>query len=71
VGLAEEGDMADRLEVILGEREVDAFVDCVGFEAHACGSNHGKEAPACQSALSVTCTRSPPSGDCSNASAPP
>jgi glutathione-independent formaldehyde dehydrogenase len=46
VGLAEEGDMADRPEVILGEREVDAFVDCVGFEAHACGCNHGKEAPA-------------------------
>lgn len=46
IDLTEEGDMADKLEVILGEREVDAFVDCVGFEAHACGCNHGKEAPA-------------------------
>lgn len=46
IDLTEEGDMADKLEVILGEREVDAFVDCVGFEAHACGCNHGQEAPA-------------------------
>lgn len=46
IDLREEGDMADKLEVILGEREVDAFVDCVGFEAHACGCNHGAEAPA-------------------------
>ncbi len=44
--LTQEGDMADRLEAILGEREVDCFVDCVGFEAHACGCNHGQEAPA-------------------------
>lgn len=46
IDLTEEGDMADKLEAILGEREVDAFVDCVGFEAHACGCNHHKEAPA-------------------------
>ncbi|MBV1790425.1 formaldehyde dehydrogenase, glutathione-independent [Marinobacterium sp. D7] len=46
IDLTQEGDMADKLEAILGEREVDAFVDCVGFEAHACGCNHGKEAPA-------------------------
>lgn len=46
IDLTEEGDMADKLEAILGEREVDAFVDCVGFEAHACGCNHQKEAPA-------------------------
>ncbi|WP_432695881.1 formaldehyde dehydrogenase, glutathione-independent [Marinobacterium sp. YM272] len=46
IDLTEDGDMADKLEAILGEREVDAFVDCVGFEAHACGCNHGKEAPA-------------------------
>ncbi|WP_104203052.1 formaldehyde dehydrogenase, glutathione-independent [Billgrantia saliphila] len=44
--LTQEGDMADKLEAILGEREVDCFVDCVGFEAHACGCNHAKEAPA-------------------------
>jgi len=46
IDLREDGDMADKLEVILGEREVDAFVDCVGFEAHGCGCNHAKEAPA-------------------------
>ena len=48
--------MEDKLEVILGEREVDAFVDCVGFEAHACGCDHGKEAPASvlNSAMQIT-----------------
>ncbi len=46
IDLTQDGDMADRLEAILGEREVDCFVDCVGFEAHACGCNHGQEAPA-------------------------
>ncbi|MBS98324.1 MAG: formaldehyde dehydrogenase, glutathione-independent [Oceanospirillaceae bacterium] len=56
IDLTEEGDMADKLEAILGEREVDAFVDCVGFEAHACGCNHHKEAPATvlNSAMQVT-----------------
>ena len=54
--LTQDGDMADRIEAILGEREVDAFVDCVGFEAHACGCNHGQEAPAAvlNSAMSLT-----------------
>ncbi|KFC51687.1 aldehyde dismutase [Halomonas sp. SUBG004] len=54
--LTQDGDMADKIEAILGEREVDAFVDCVGFEAHACGFNHGKEAPATvlNSAMSLT-----------------
>lgn len=46
IDLAQDADMGDMLEAILGEREVDAFVDCVGFEAHACGCNHEKEAPA-------------------------
>ncbi|MCK2184866.1 formaldehyde dehydrogenase, glutathione-independent [Halomonas getboli] len=56
IDLTEDGDMADKIEVILGEREVDAFVDCVGFEAHACGCNHGQEAPAAvlNSAMSLT-----------------
>jgi len=44
--LTQDGDMGDKLEAILGEREVDCFVDCVGFEAHACGCNHAQEAPA-------------------------
>lgn len=56
IDLTQDGDMADKLEEILGEREVDAFVDCVGFEAHACGCNHAKEAPATvlNSAMSLT-----------------
>lgn len=56
IDLRQDGDMEDKLEAILGEREVDAFVDCVGFEAHGCGCNHGKEAPATvlNSAMSIT-----------------
>ncbi|MEH6580014.1 MAG: formaldehyde dehydrogenase, glutathione-independent [Amphritea sp.] len=56
IDLREDGDMEDKLEAILGEREVDAFVDCVGFEAHACGCNHGKESPATvlNSAMQIT-----------------
>ncbi|MBX2858752.1 MAG: formaldehyde dehydrogenase, glutathione-independent [Cellvibrionaceae bacterium] len=46
IDLSQDGDMADKIEAIIGEREVDAFVDCVGFEAHACGCNHQQEAPA-------------------------
>lgn len=46
IDLTQEGDMADKIERIIGDREVDAFVDCVGFEAHACGHNHHKESPA-------------------------
>ena len=48
--------MEDQLEAILGEREVDCFVDCVGFEAHGCGCNHSHEAPATvlNSAMQVT-----------------
>lgn len=56
IDLRQEGDMEDKIEAIIGEREVDAFVDCVGFEAHGCGCNAGKEAPATvlNSAMQVT-----------------
>lgn len=56
IDLRKDMPMEDQLEAILGEREVDCFVDCVGFEAHACGHNHGKEAPATvlNSAMSIT-----------------
>ena len=57
IDLTQDGDMEDKIEVILGEREVDAFVDCVGFEAHACGCNHGKEAPAAVLNSAMTLTR--------------
>jgi glutathione-independent formaldehyde dehydrogenase len=46
IDLREDGDMADKIEAIIGEPEVDAFVDCVGFEAHGCGCDHGQEQPA-------------------------
>ncbi|EPJ43111.1 MAG: glutathione-independent formaldehyde dehydrogenase [Osedax symbiont Rs2] len=56
IDLREDGSIEDKLEVILGEREVDAFVDCVGFEAHGCGCNHNTEAPATvlNSAMQIT-----------------
>ncbi len=56
IDLREEGSMEDKIEQILGEREVDAFVDCVGFEAHGCGCDHGKEQPAAvlNSAMALT-----------------
>ncbi|MBB3061992.1 formaldehyde dehydrogenase, glutathione-independent [Microbulbifer rhizosphaerae] len=44
--LREDGDLAERIEQILGEPEVDAFVDCVGFEARCHGCNHHEEQPA-------------------------
>ncbi|MBA3685385.1 MAG: formaldehyde dehydrogenase, glutathione-independent [Planctomycetes bacterium] len=40
------GSIADQIEQILGEPEVDAAVDCVGFEARGCGHDHSKEVPA-------------------------
>ncbi len=40
------GSIADQIENILGEPEVDAAVDCVGFEARGCGHDHSKEVPA-------------------------
>jgi glutathione-independent formaldehyde dehydrogenase len=46
IDLRQDSPMEDQIEQILGEREVDAFVDCVGFEAHGCGCDHGKEQPA-------------------------
>src|SRR5436190_17124695 len=40
------GDIPDQLEQILGEPEVDAAVDCVGFEARGHGADAEHEAPA-------------------------
>jgi glutathione-independent formaldehyde dehydrogenase len=37
VNTAEETPVADQIEAILGQREVDAGVDCVGLEAHGYG----------------------------------
>lgn len=40
------GTLADQVEQILGIREVDCAVDCVGFEAHGHGANASQEMPA-------------------------
>ena len=56
IDLRQEGSIEDKVEAILGEREVDCFVDCVGFEAHGCGCDHGRRAPATvlNSAMALT-----------------
>ncbi|BES71395.1 formaldehyde dehydrogenase, glutathione-independent [Marinobacter nanhaiticus D15-8W] len=46
VDLKQDAPLPELLESILGEPEVDCFVDCVGFEAHACGHDHHNEQPA-------------------------
>ena len=45
VDLSQDATLADQIEQILGEPEVDAAVDCVGFEARGHGHGAG-EAPA-------------------------
>lgn len=56
IDLKQDADLPEQLEQILGEPEVDCFVDCVGFEAHACGHHHHEEKPATvlNSAMQVT-----------------
>jgi glutathione-independent formaldehyde dehydrogenase len=46
IDLRQDATVPDMLEEILGIPEVDAGVDCVGFEAHAHGCSHHKEQPA-------------------------
>lgn len=38
--------LGDLIAAVLGAPEVDASIDCVGFEAHGLGSEHTVEAPA-------------------------
>ena len=45
VNVGEEASLADQIEQVLGEPEVDAAVDCVGFEARGHGAD-AVEAPA-------------------------
>jgi glutathione-independent formaldehyde dehydrogenase len=45
IDLRQEGELPDKIEQILGEPEVDAAVDCVGFEARGHGAD-AQEAPA-------------------------
>lgn len=46
VDLRKDASLADQIEAILGVREVDSAVDCVGFEAHGHSHGAGTEAPA-------------------------
>jgi len=55
IDLTQSGELPDMIEQIVGEPEVDAAVDCVGFEARGHGAGAG-EAPATvlNSVMSVT-----------------
>jgi len=44
--VSQDRSIPDQLQDILGKPEVDAAVDCVGFEAHGCGHDHSNERPA-------------------------
>ncbi len=46
VDLKKSATLAEQIEQIIGEPEVDAAVDCVGFEARGHGSDHSTEHPA-------------------------
>ena len=46
VNLREDATLAEQIEQITGEPEVDAVVDCVGFEARGHGANAATEHPA-------------------------
>lgn len=46
IDLRQDAELPDLLEQILGVREVDAAVDCVGFEARCHGHCHHEEKPA-------------------------
>ncbi|MEW5420471.1 formaldehyde dehydrogenase, glutathione-independent [Amorphus sp. 3PC139-8] len=56
IDLRQDGDLGEMVRQIVGEPEVDAFVDCVGFEAHGCGHDHSHEQPAIvlNSAMALT-----------------
>lgn len=46
VDLRKDATLAEQIEQIIGVPEVDAAVDCVGFEARGHGCNHSHEQPA-------------------------
>jgi glutathione-independent formaldehyde dehydrogenase len=46
IDLSENTPIEEQILKILGVREVDCAVDCVGFEARGCGHDHQKELPA-------------------------
>jgi glutathione-independent formaldehyde dehydrogenase len=46
IDLKQKTELTEQIDQILGVPEVDAAVDCVGFEAHGHGSSASEEAPA-------------------------
>ncbi|WP_151526855.1 formaldehyde dehydrogenase, glutathione-independent [Serinicoccus kebangsaanensis] len=56
IDLTAEGDLVDKIEAVVGEREVDAAVDAVGFEARGHGQG-ADEAPATVLNDAMTITR--------------
>jgi glutathione-independent formaldehyde dehydrogenase len=58
VDLTEDVPLPDQIEGILGAREVDCGVDCVGFEAHGYGRDAAKESPEAVWNALVTVVRS-------------
>lgn len=56
VNLSKHDNLGEQMEQILGVPEVDAAIDCVGFEAHGHGANH-QEAPATVLNSIMTVTR--------------
>ena len=56
VDLRKDATLAEQIEQIVGEPEVDQAVDCVGFEAKGHGSDSGREHPATvlNSAMEIT-----------------
>ena len=46
VDLKKSASLVEQIEAVTGTHEVDAAVDCVGFEARGHGANAGKEQPA-------------------------
>src|SRR5665213_887483 len=57
IDLTKSDKLEDLIAQVVGVPEVDAAIDCVGFEAHAHGSQHGTEAPATVLNSLMTITR--------------
>lgn len=57
IDLTKSDRLEDLIEQVVGVPEVDCAVDCVGFEAHAQGAQHQKEAPATVLNSLMTITR--------------
>jgi glutathione-independent formaldehyde dehydrogenase len=57
IDLSESATLTQQLERLTGSGEVDCAIDCVGFEARGCGSDHTKEQPAVVLNQMMTCTK--------------